>query len=120
MRKMVQVEDNQIIKYELPRNGKLSDGRYIFGYYRLPMDVLLSEGWLPLEDVIPEYNENQFIIDDGYEILENKVIKKYKIEDNIMPEPEIIDEYVDDEKVAMAEAIIDLEMRLSKLEGGNV
>jgi hypothetical protein len=120
MRKMVQIKENEIVKYELPRNGKLSDGKYIFGYYRLAMDILLSEGWLPLEDVIPEYNENQFIIDDGYEILEDKVVKKYKVEDRPIVEPEIIDEYVDDEKVAMAEAIIDLEARLSVLEGGNV
>lgn len=36
-----------------------------------------------------------------------------------LPDPVIVDEYVDDEKIAMAEAIIDLDARLRKLEGVN-
>ena len=34
-------------------------------------------------------------------------------------EPQIVDEHVDEEIIAMAEAIIDLDSRLSALEGGN-
>lgn len=34
------------------------------------------------------------------------------------PEPIIVDEYIDEEKIAIAEAIIDLEHRISILEGG--
>jgi len=38
----------------------------------------------------------------------------------ILPEPEpiIVDEYIDEEMIAIAEAIIDLEHRISILEGG--
>ena len=42
---------------------------------------------MPLEDVEPEYDEEtQYLVQDGYEILEDKVIKKYRIED--IPEKE--------------------------------
>lgn len=76
-----------------------------------------DEGWLPLIDEKPEFDKDtQYIVDEEYKILEDKVVKKYIIED--IPEPEIIDEPIDDEKVAMAETIIDLEARLSELEGG--
>ena len=34
------------------------------------------------------------------------------------PDPPMVDEKVDAEKIAMAEAIVDLESRLSRLEGG--
>ena len=37
---------------------------------------------MPLEDDEPEYDiETQYLVNDGYEILEDKVAKKYKIED---------------------------------------
>ncbi|OZV12335.1 hypothetical protein CIW83_09570 [Tissierella sp. P1] len=105
--RMAQVIDGEIVQYGLPTTGELKDGSSVSGYHLQDIEILLAEGWLPLEDVIPEHDvENQYILDDGYEILEDKVIKKYKIEDKIIPEPEIIDEYVDDEKVAMAEALL--------------
>jgi len=53
----------------------------------LDEEVLLDEGWLPLEDIQPEYDEEtQYLVHDGYEILEDKVIKKYRIEE--IPERE--------------------------------
>lgn len=40
-----------------------------------------------MEDIPPEYDvETQHLASDGYEILENKAIKKYRIED--IPERE--------------------------------
>ncbi|MGN9164979.1 hypothetical protein ACTNDY_06780 [Tissierellaceae bacterium HCP3S3_D8] len=122
---MVQVIDGEIIQYYLPRTGYLKDGSSVSGYdilMRSDLELAKQEGWLLLEDNPPEYDkETQYIIEDGYKILEDKVIKKYRVED--IPEPEIIDEPIDDEKIAMAEAIIDLESRLKgleKLQGGNV
>lgn len=122
---MVQVIDGEIIQYYLPRTGYLSDGSSVSGYdilMRSEPELAKEEGWLLLEDNPPEYDKKtQYIIEDSYEILEDKVIKKYVVED--IPDPEIIDEPIDDEKIAMAEAIIDLESRLKeleKLQGGNV
>ena len=83
---MIQVINGEIKQYELPKVGKLKDGRTVSGYHLLDEETLLSEGWLPLEDIQPEYNsETQYLVNDGYEILEDKVVKKYRVED--IPEP---------------------------------
>ena len=85
--KMIQVINGEIKQYKLPKTGTLSDGRTVSGYHLLDEEILKQEGWLPLEDNPPEYNpETQYLIFDGYEILEDKVVKKYRIED--IPEPE--------------------------------
>jgi hypothetical protein len=79
---MIQVIDGEIKQYSLPKTGTLKNGSTVSGYHLLDGETLLEEGWLPLEDVEPEYDEEtQYLVNDGYEILEDKVIKKYKIED---------------------------------------
>lgn len=84
---MIQVINGEIIQYNLPKVGTLKDGSTVSGYHLLDEEVLLDEGWLPLEDVEPEYDEEtQYLVNDGYEILEDKVIKKYRIEE--IPERE--------------------------------
>ena len=66
--------------YSLPKTGILKDGSTVSGYHLLDEEVLLDEGWLPLEDNPPEYDvETQYLIQDGYEILDYKVTKKYRI-----------------------------------------
>lgn len=80
--KLVQVINGKIAQYSLPKTGTLKNGSTVSGYHLLDGETLLEEGWLPLEDVEPEYDEKtQYLVNDGYEILEDKVIKKYKIED---------------------------------------
>lgn len=80
--KLVQVINGEIAQYSLPKTGMLKDGRTVSGYHLLDYETLLDEGWLPLEDVEPEYDiETQYLVQDGYEILEDKVIKKYRIEE---------------------------------------
>jgi hypothetical protein len=92
---MKQVIEGKIKQYSLPKTGMLKDGRTVSGYHLLDEETLRNEGWLPLEDNPPEYNpETQYLIDDGYEIFEDKVVKKYKVEDipePIEPEPSEID-----------------------------
>ena len=79
---MIQVINGEIKQYSVPKTGILKDGRTVSGYHLLDEDTLIDEGWLPLEDNPPEYDtETQYLVNDGYEILENKVIKRYKIED---------------------------------------
>jgi len=80
--KLVQVINGKITQHSLPKTGTLKNGSTVSGYHLLDEEVLLDEGWLPLEDVEPEYDEEtQYLVNDGHEILEDKVIKKYKIED---------------------------------------
>ena len=85
--KLVQVINGKIAQYSLPKTGTLKNGSTVSGYHLLDEEVLLDEGWLPLEDIKPEYDdETQYLVNDGYEILEDKVIKKYRIEE--IPERE--------------------------------
>jgi hypothetical protein len=92
---MVQIESGQIKRFNLPKVGTLKDGSTVSGYHLLDEETLKDEGWLPLEDIQPEYNvETQYLANDGYEILEDKVIKKYRIEEIPElqePEPSEID-----------------------------
>ena len=84
---MIQIINNEIKQYQLPKTGTLKDGETISGYHLLDEETLKEEGWLPLEDIPPEHDEeNQYLVNDGYEILEDKVIKKYRVED--IPEQE--------------------------------
>ena len=84
---MIQVIEGEIKQYLLPKTGTLSTGETVSGYHLLDKEILLDEGWLPLEDIKPKYDiETQCLTSDGYEILEDKVIKKYRVED--IPEQE--------------------------------
>ena len=84
---MIQVINGKIAQYSLPKTGTLKNGSTVSGYHLLDEETLLEEGWLPLEDIKPEYDvETQYLVTDGYEILEDKVIKKYRIEE--IPEKE--------------------------------
>ena len=84
---MIQVINGEIKQYSLPKTGTLKDGSTVSGYHLLDEETLKEEGWLPLEDNPPEYDtETQYLVNDGYEILEDKVIKKYRIDE--IPERE--------------------------------
>ncbi len=85
---LVQVKDSQVVKTSLPKTGTLSDGRTVSNYDKLSFSVLLSEGWLPLEDVKPQFNyQTQTIKFSHYDILENKVVSVYTVDDKADPSP---------------------------------
>ena len=108
---MIQVINGEIKQYSLPKTGTLKDGRTVSGYHLLDDDILREEGWLPLEDNPPEYDEEtQYLANDGYEILEDKVIKKYRIEDIPEPQPDVLQE--------LSNYILDVDMRLTMQELG--
>ena len=105
--RMIKVISGNIEQYQLPKVGTLKDGRTVSGYHLLGEDILREEGWLPLEDIKPEYDEEtQYLVNDGYEILEDKVVKKYKVENIPEPQPNEID------------YMLDLDFRISLLELG--
>ena len=75
---MIQVIEGKIKQYSLPKTGTLKNGSTVSGYHLLDEEILLDEGWLPLEDIKPEYNpEMQYTQLTGYNILSDKVVKKY-------------------------------------------
>lgn len=76
---LIQVIDNKITQYFLPKTGALQDGTTVSGYDLLPLEVLTLEGWLPLEDnLIPYDPDTQYLI-PSYTILSDKVVKSYAI-----------------------------------------
>ncbi len=108
------VKNGQVVQVVLPPTGILKDGSTVSGYNLLPESVLLTEGWLPLVDNRPEHNpEIEYLEHAGYTVSETEVTVNY-----IVKQIQIVDDPVDDEKIAMAEAIIDLDARLTALEGG--
>lgn len=113
--KYAKVENGKVTQIGLPITGTLKDGRTVSGYNLLDESILLAEGWLPLVDSPLEYDPTtEYLEHAGYTISETEVTVNYVIKQN---EIQIVDDPVDDEKVAMAEAIIDLEARISALEG---
>ena len=108
---MIQVINWEIKQYQLPQTGTLKDGSTVSGYHLLDIATLKDEGWLPLEDNPPTYDEEtEYLIADGYEILEDKVVKKYKVE--LIPELE--------EHINLEEQILELQNALDIILGGEV
>ena len=107
---MIQFINGEIKQFSLPKVGTLKNGSTVSGYHLLDEEVLSDEGWLPLEDIQPEYDEEtQYLANDGYEILEDKVIKKYRIEEIPEPiEPESDKIEILENKIVELEQIIDI------------
>lgn len=119
---MVQVIEGKIMKYCLPRTGYLSDGSSVSGYdilMRSDPELAKEEGWLLLEDNPPEYDKKtQYIINDGYEILEDKVIKKYIVEDiPDIPEKPTVEE-LQEQVLELQEYILEQEYEKLLNQGG--
>lgn len=117
---LVQVENGEIIQYNLPKVGVLKDGSTVSCYdilMKSDLELAKQEGWIPLEDNQPTYNEEtQYLVDDGYEILVDKVVKKYIVEnvpivEDIQPQPSEIDllnEKIDTQNIILEEILFDI------------
>ena len=50
-------------------------------------EILLNDGWLPLEEHLPSYDEStQYLVNDGCVVLDDRIIVKYRVEE--IPERE--------------------------------
>lgn len=76
---LVQVINNKIVQYSLPKVGILKDGSTVSGYNLLPLETLTLEGWLPLEDNLIPYNPDTEYLIPSYTILSDKVVKSYTV-----------------------------------------
>jgi len=76
------VVNGQVTQAHLPTSGILQDGRTVSNYHLLPDEILLAEGWLPCEEVKPEYDEaTQYLVIDTAVVQGDKVIVTYKAVD---------------------------------------
>ena len=79
---MIQIIDNEIIQIGLPKVGTMQDGSTVSGYNLLDSETLKAEGWLPIEDIKPEYDPaTQILKDAGWDIQADKAVKLYEIAD---------------------------------------
>lgn len=77
--------------------------------YEYLVDETTVEGQALAKKIFEHAPYVELVIEDG---------KLVDVTPTERPDPPIVNEKVDEEKIAMAEAIVDLESRLSKLEGG--
>jgi hypothetical protein len=67
------------LQYDLPKSAQLTNGTWVSNYHLLPADVLAAEGWLPLEEVYPEYNpETHYMVSDTVVETDGKIVVSYK------------------------------------------
>lgn len=86
----VYIKDNHVQRIgNIPKVWKLKDGRTISGFHLVNSGIHKQEGWLPLEDNKPEYNEEtHYLTNPQYEILEDKVVRTWEVAENPpMPDP---------------------------------
>ena len=67
------------VEVGLPRTGKLSDGRTVSNYRRLPTDILAAEGWLPYIDERPEASEGYYARATGYDVQDAQIVRLYEL-----------------------------------------
>lgn len=70
---------NNPLQVGLPRSAKLSNGTWVSNYHLLPEETLREEGWLPLEEVIPQYNEEtHYLEQDTVAEVDGRLVITYK------------------------------------------
>lgn len=62
----VQAINNEVVATQLPKVGTLKNGSTASAYYLLDEATLADEGWLPLEDILPEYNEETEYLSENF------------------------------------------------------
>jgi len=66
----------------LPATGILNDGRTVSNYHLLPLETLVAEGWKPMEEVKPTYDEaTQYLAVDTAIDTGTKITVTYKAVD---------------------------------------
>ena len=66
----------------LPFTGILQDGRTVSNYHLLPAETLAVEGWKPMEEVKPTYDEaTQYLAVDTAIDMGDKITVTYKAVD---------------------------------------
>ena len=84
---MKQVKDGVIVAQRLPRTGVIN-GTTVMNYHKLPQETLIAEGWLPVEEVKPDYDvETERLKLDSEVIEEDRIVRTYTVE--TIPEPVI-------------------------------
>lgn len=82
----------------LPTSAKLNNGTWVSNYNLLPESVLLSEGWKPIEEIKPTYDEaTQYLsfesaVDNGTNIVVTYIAVDIPIDENAELENLLLEE----------------------------
>ena len=86
---MLARQHNGDIQVGLPKTGRLSDGRVVSNYHKLPQGTLTAEGWLPYIDESPEHNaETHRARPTGYDVQEEQIVRTYEVVERPEPTPD--------------------------------
>lgn len=100
----------------LPKVWALKDGTTVSGFHLLDSATLIQEGWLPVEEVVPTYDETtEYLTNPQYEVLADKVIKRYSV--GIIPKEEPIIQEPSEIEV-LTDYLVDVDYRLTLIELG--
>jgi hypothetical protein len=116
----VKVENGQIISTVLPITDILKNGKPVSGYNLLDEATLRSEGWLPLTENKPAFNNiTQYLEFLSYTITENEVIANYIIKEiPVVPYTPTIDEQIEQLRLEQAQSNAELIDLMIALTGG--
>ena len=69
---------NNKVELGLPPSGVLLDGRTVSNYDNLDIETLTTEGWLPVEEIKPAYDEAmQMLVIDSSVQQADKIVVTY-------------------------------------------
>ncbi len=111
---MYKVLNGDIVNKNLPKSG-IINGATVMNYHKLPQKTLIAEGWLPLEEERPEYDETteQLVwVEDRVE--KDKVVRVY--EKQTLPEREPDPPSIDEELEKLKERVDELEKQFEEVK----
>lgn len=93
---MVRVKDSVVVETNLPRTGRLKDGRTVSNYHLLDKEILKFEGWMDLIIDYPEYDiTTHRLANPQYVIFEDHVKRVFEVVERVETVPEKIDQLQD-------------------------
>ncbi|QKS70268.1 hypothetical protein FLK61_34065 [Paenalkalicoccus suaedae] len=104
------IKNGEIDRFaSLPKVLRLEDGQTISGFNLLPHEVHKSHGWLPVEEVVEEYDtDTHYATNPQTEVQENKVVRTWEVAQ--IPQ--------DDQEGNYSDYLVDIDFRLSMVELG--
>lgn len=111
--------ENGICNTNIPTVGTLKNGNTVSGYNLLTIEQLAEEGWYPLIENKPDYNQLTHSLHfSDYSFNGSEISANYYAVENLTQEPQVSDPVINNELADAYEAIAFLSERVSLLEGG--
>jgi hypothetical protein len=101
----------------IPKIGTLKDGSTVSGYNLLDYSVLKEEGWLPYEDIKPDYDPaTHYLENAGHVVDTEKIAVRYLVK-LLPPQPEPAPPQPSELDV-LKQQVANLQVQVDALTGG--